>query len=85
MEILTGLIAQFFDKFKIANPTVAAVVIGLLIVFNLNADAIFATLGITGAIANTIKVILVILTGAIGSRTAAFLPAKESETPETLN
>lgn len=82
MEVLTGLIAQFFDKFKIANPTLAAVVLGILVIANLYSAQLFALIGVTGELADVLRGALAFLSAVIGSRTSAYMPDKEVETTE---
>lgn len=68
MEILKSLIAQFFDKFKIANPALAAVVLGILVIANLYSAQLFALIGVTGELADVLRGALAFLSAVIGSR-----------------
>ena len=79
MEILNSFLAQIFEKFKAGNPTLAAILAVILVLLNLNIDPILASLNISGALASTIKVVLLSISAILGSKTYQFLPQNAKE------
>lgn len=77
MDFLTGLLAKLFAAFKTKNPTLAAVLIGLLVASLAFLEASGSQLFGEGALVAA-KWINVILLGLVGTHTTEIL-SKEKE------